>query len=168
MKGLIQPEAAILPIHKESSPAWGMQHQITPTYKASQPQKHTFSQKNTLSPQLLPPKHPLRAEATPHRPPRQARNKKYPPECGGPTISDPRARHLQSSGKTPSLRLTSTCLLHDRTLILTHRPHCVKQKKFQIFPNNTFFTEFHRKILVIRGRIWAQKYPGQEPGSTDG
>ena len=63
MKGLIQPEAAILPTHKESSPAWGMQHQITPTYKASQPQKHTFSQKNTLLPQLHP-KTPIHPEAS--------------------------------------------------------------------------------------------------------
>ena len=54
---------------------------------------------------------------------------KNTPWSAGGLRSAIRGRHASNLRATSTvLRLTSNCLLHDRTLILIHRPHRVKQK----------------------------------------
>ena len=77
---------------------------------------------------------------------------KNTPRSAGGLRSAIRGRDTSNLRASSIPRLMSCCLLHDRTLILTHCSHRVNQKKSQIFPNNTFFTEFHRKKSLIRNR----------------
>ena len=127
----------------------------TPNYtnlqSKSTPKTNFFSKKHTF-----PNFYPQNTHSVPKLPHTAHHVKpeiKNTPRSAGGLRSAIRGRHASNLRATSTvLRLTSNCLLHDRTLILTHCSHRVNQKKSQIFPNNTFFTEFHRKKSLIRNR----------------
>ena len=105
----------------------------TPNYtnlqSKSTPKTHFFS-KNTHFSHNFYPQNTHSVPKLPHTAHHVKPEIKNTPRSAGGLRSAIRGRHASNLRATSTvLRLTSNCLLHDRTLILTHRPHRVKQKK---------------------------------------